>query len=431
LTGKMEAAQRMASAAVERVLNGASLDSVLSGLWRDRPTLPIQQRSLIQDLTYGALRFHGYLDALLAELLERPLHDQGLACLLRVALYQLEYTRAPAHTVVDQAVLACSRAGRTSAKSLVNGVLRNFLRRSADVRSQVRRLEVARYSFPQWWIDKLRQDYPEQYGVILQSANQRPPMTLRVNRRRMAPAEYIEMLHATGIGAEVLEGSAVVLDRPRPIAEVPGFAEGLVSVQDASAQRAASLLDLQAGQRVLDACAAPGGKTAHILETADVEVTAVDHDTARLDRLRDNLNRIGLRAEIVCGDAAELAVWWHRRPFQRILADEPCTGSGVVRRHPDIKWLRRPADVVQFAVMQARMLDALWRVLESGGKLLYATCSVFHEENHIQVGRFLDRHRDARRLPLAGDETHREQQAGQILPDERHDGFFYALLQKN
>jgi 16S rRNA (cytosine967-C5)-methyltransferase len=427
----MEGAQRMAGAAVQRVLSGESLDSVLSALWRNRATLPTQQRSLIQDLTYGALRFHGYLDALLAELLDRPLHDEGLASLLRVALYQLEYTRAPPHTVVDQAVLACSRSGKTAAKGLVNGVLRSFLRQSADVRTRARRSEVARHSFPQWWIDKLRQDYPGQYGAILESGNQRPPMTLRVNRRRMSPAEYVELLHDQDISGEMLEESAVVLDRPRPVAEVPGFADGQVSVQDASAQRAASLLDLQAGQRVLDACAAPGGKTAHILETADVHVTALDREAARLDRLRDNLSRLGLRADIVCADATDPQAWWNGASFQRVLADVPCSGSGVVRRHPDIKWLRRRADVEQFAALQARMLEALWRVLESGGKLLYATCSVFHEENHIQVARFLDRHRDARRLPLAGDDTNREEPAGQILPDERHDGFFYALLQKN
>ena len=427
----MEEAQRMAGATVQRVLGGESLDSVLGALWRNRATLPPQQRSLIQDLTYGALRFHGYIDALLGELLDRPLHDERLACLLRVALYQLEYTRAPAHTVVDQAVLACSRSGKTAAKGLVNGVLRSFLRQSADVRERARRSEVARYSFPQWWIDKLRQDYPGQYGAILESGNQRPPMTLRVNRRRMSPAQYVELLHGQGMYGEILEASAVVLDRPRPVAEVPGFADGRVSVQDASAQRAALLLDLQEGQRVLDACAAPGSKTAHILETADVQVTAVDRDAARLDRLRDNLGRLGLRADIVCADATDSQAWWNGALFQRILADVPCSASGVVRRHPDIKWLRRPADVEQFAALQARMLEALWRVLESGGKLLYATCSVFHEENHIQVARFLDRYRDARRLPLAGDDTNREEPAGQILPDERHDGFFYALLQKN
>ena len=421
----------MAGATVQRVLGGESLDSVLGALWRNRATLPPQQRSLIQDLTYGALRFHGYIDALLGELLDRPLHDERLACLLRVALYQLEYTRAPAHTVVDQAVLACSRSGKTAAKGLVNGVLRSFLRQSADVRERARRSEVARYSFPQWWIDKLRQDYPGQYGAILESGNQRPPMTLRVNRRRMSPAQYVELLHGQGMYGEILEASAVVLDRPRPVAEVPGFADGRVSVQDASAQRAALLLDLQEGQRVLDACAAPGSKTAHILETADVQVTAVDRDAARLDRLRDTLGRLGLRADIVCADATDSQAWWNGALFQRILADVPCSASGVVRRHPDIKWLRRPADVEQFAALQARMLEALWRVLESGGKLLYATCSVFHEENHIQVARFLDRYRDARRLPLAGDDTNREEPAGQILPDERHDGFFYALLQKN
>ncbi|MGQ0751009.1 MAG: 16S rRNA (cytosine(967)-C(5))-methyltransferase RsmB [Betaproteobacteria bacterium] len=431
MIGAMHDAQRLASTAVSQVLAGRSLDSGLGALWREHPSLPAQQRALIQDLCYGALRFHGYLDTLLGALVEKPLRDDKLASLIRIALYQLEYTRAGAHAVVDQAVLACVRLGHPAAKGLVNAVLRNYLRRAVELRARVRRSEAARYSYPKWWIDKLRQQYPRHYAGMLEAGNRHPPMTLRVNRRRCMVSEYLATLRERDIPAAPLDGNALVLERPRPVTELPGFAEGLVSVQDAAAQRAAPLLELTAGQRVLDACAAPGGKTAHILETADVALTALDRDAVRLERVRANLQRLGLNANVLYGDALEPEAWWDGRPFERILADVPCSASGVVRRHPDIKWLRRPGDIGGFAEMQARMLAALWRLLVSGGKLLYATCSVFQEENHIQVERFLDRHRDARRLPLPGDDTTRQEHAGQILPDDRHDGFFYALLQKN
>lgn len=427
----MQDAQRLASAVVSEVLAGRSLDSGLAALWREQPSLPAPQRALIQELCFGALRFHGYLDALLGVLLEKPLRDARLACLIRTALYQLEFTRAGAHVVVDQAVLACARLGHPAAKGLVNAVLRNYLRRAAELRARARHSEVARYSYPKWWIGKLRQQYPRQFASILEAGNRHPPMTLRVNRRRCTVSEYLAALRERDIAAAALEENAIVLERPCPVAQLPGFAEGIVSVQDASAQRAAVLLDLRAGQRVLDACAAPGGKTAHMLETADVALTALDVDPARLDRVRGYLARLGMNAHLLRGDALDPDAWWDRRPFERILADVPCSASGVVRRHPDIKWLRRPGDIGRFAETQARMLEALWRLLVSGGKLLYATCSVFHEENHIQVERFLDRHRDARRLPLPGDDTSRQEHAGQILPDDRHDGFFYALLQKD
>jgi 16S rRNA (cytosine967-C5)-methyltransferase len=427
----MEEAQRLASTVVSQVLAGRSLDSALAELWREHPSLSAQQRGQVQDLCFGALRFHGYLEALLDALVDKPVREEKLACLMRVALYQLEFTRAAAHAVVDQAVLACARLGRGSAKGLINAVLRSFLRRSAELRARARRNDVGRFSYPRWWIDKLRQQYPRQHARILDAGNQRPPMTLRVNRMRCTQSAYLAQLQAREILAEPLGEYAVLLARPRPVAELPGFAEGIVSVQDAAAQRAAPLLDLATGQRVLDACAAPGGKTAHMLEMADVELTAVDEDATRLERLRANLRRVGLSAKVVQGDALEPGTWWDGDPFERILADVPCSASGVVRRHPDIKWLRRPSDIARFADVQERMLAALWRLLGSGGKLLYATCSVFHEENHIQVERFLDRHRDARRLPLPGEDANRQEHAGQILPDERHDGFFYALLQKN
>lgn len=426
----MEEAQRLASTVVLRVLAGRSLDAALVTLRQAHPPLSAQQRALVQELSYGTLRFLGYVDALLEALLNKPVTDEKLASVLRVALYQLEFTRAAEHTVVDQAVHACARLGHAAAKGLVNAVLRNFLRRRAELRARARRSDVGRFSYPRWWIDKLRHQYPQDHAAILDAGNMHPPMTLRVNRRRTTTSAYLAQLNAAGIAAQAIAEDAVMLEPPRPVADLPGFAEGVVSVQDAAAQRAARLLHLHPGQAVLDACAAPGGKAAHMLELADIRLTALDFDAVRLDRVRANLERLGLMAKVVCGDASEPAAWWDGLPFDRILADVPCSGSGVVRRHPDIKWLRRPGDIAQFTASQGRILDALWQLLDSGGKLLYATCSVFQEENALQVDRFLECHRDAHRLTLPGDDTNREQPAGQILPDERHDGFFYALLQK-
>lgn len=426
----MHDVQRLASATIGSVLSGRNLDSELILLWRRHPALTIQQRAVIQDVCFGTLRFLGYLDALLQGLLDKPLQDERLRCLLRAALYQLEYTRAAPYAVVDHAVQVCEQMRLPAAKSLVNAVLRGFLRRRAPLAAAARRQDTGRFSHPQWWIDKLRRQYPGNYATVLETGNLRPPLTLRVNRRRISVEAYLEQLARAAIHAQKIDDGAVLLEQPRPVDRIPGFADGLVSVQDAAAQRAAPLLQAKEGMRVLDACAAPGGKTAHILELADVDLVAVDNSVARLERVCANLARLGLRARVLCGDAEKPDGWWDGVPFDRILADVPCSASGVVRRHPDIKWLRRESDVRQFAQQQQRILDALWRLLASDGKLLYATCSVFHEENQLQIAQFLERHHDAQSLTLPGADTQNQQATGQLLPDERHDGFFYALLAK-
>jgi len=422
--------QRLASGAVARVLAGRSLDAELAAIWRRHSRLAERDRAAIQDLAYGTLRFLGRLQALLDELLDRPLRDPRLRALLLSALYQLEYSHAAHHAIVDCAVRCAGTLSLSSAKGLVNAVLRNLLRSRAAFAARVQRSETARYCHPQWWIDRLRAQYPARFEEMLLVANSRPPLTLRVNRRRATATEFLRVLEASGLRAVIVGDAAVMLERPLPAASIPGFADGIVSVQDAAAQLAAPMLDLAGGQRVLDACAAPGGKAAHVLELAEVELTALDNDAARLERVRGNLSRLNLRAELVHGDAADPAAWWDGRPFDRILADVPCTASGVARRHPDIKWLRRETDIEQYALVQRRMLDALWQLLLRGGKLLYATCSVFQEENHCQVQQFLQRHEDAQRLSLAAADHTPGLPAGQLLPDRQHDGFFYALLQK-
>jgi 16S rRNA (cytosine967-C5)-methyltransferase len=274
-------------------------------------------------------------------------------------------------------------------------------------------------------VQRLQDEYPEGWEQIISTGNLHPPMTLRVNRRRISIPKYMDRLTAEGINARLLGDAAVRID-PRPVAEVPGFFEGLASVQDAGAQWAARLLDVADGQRVLDACAAPGGKTGHLLELADVEVLALDSDSARLGRIRENLERLGLCAATANADAGDPDSWWDRRPFQRILLDVPCSASGVVRRHPDIRWNRRPSDLPKLATQQGRLLDGVWQVLETSGKLLYATCSVFRDENESTVEAFLARQPDAHVVQLQPGAP----EGGRIRPDDDHDGFFYALLEK-
>jgi 16S rRNA (cytosine967-C5)-methyltransferase len=417
--------QRQAVLALLGVLRGRSLSTVLSLLARRRPALSPADRGAIQDLCYGTCRWLGTLREIL-RLMRAALPDPEVEALLLVALYQLEWTRAPEHAVVDGAVRTCARLGKTSAKGLVNALLRRFQRERAGLLERAHRTPLGRFSYPQWWIDEIERAYPNRFEAVLDAGNQHPPMTLRVNRRKVSVDGYLEELRAASLRGERVGPAAVLLDHPLPVERLPGFSEGRVSVQDLAAQRAAALLDLADGMRVLDACAAPGGKTGHILETAHVELTALDQDAQRLRRVHENLSRLGLEARLLAADAGELAAWWDGCPFDRILLDAPCSASGIVRRHPDIKWLRHAQDLPRLAHVQSRLLAALWRTLAPGGTLLYATCSLFPLENQARIADFLGVHQNARRVPI----TELAQTDGQLLPDSRQDGFFYALLHK-
>lgn len=422
-------AQLEAATIIGKVLAGASLTAVLQTAWRANLALSSQQRGAIQDLSYGVLRFYGQLDALLELLLKKSLKDMRLRYLLLVGLYQLQYSKAPSHAVVNHAVAAArSLKDSKGMQGLVNAVLRNYMRRREMLLKQVMKNEVARYSHPQWWIDKLREQYPRNYQTILNADNQRPSMTLRVNQQKIGIDEYLGLLEESGLGVQLLWNGAIKLIKPVAVEKLPGFAAGLVTVQDAGAQLAASFLDVHDDMRVLDACAAPGGKSTHLLETANMALTVLDSDPERLARVSQNLNRLRVKAmQLICGDAAQPAQWWDGKPFDRILADVPCSASGVVCRHPDIKWLRRESDLLKFSKNQQKILNALWSILNKGGKLLYVTCSIFAEENGLQVKAFLSQHSNARQLPL----TQAEMIEGQLLPDSQHNGFFYALLQKS
>lgn len=407
------------------VHDGRNLTQVLDETLRKQSNLTAQERGALQDLCYGTLRFYGRLAFMLDSLLERPVRELRLRYLLLVALYQLQHTKAGQHAIVDQAVRA-AKSLNSSASGLVNAVLRNFLRKQSLLLEAANQNEESRYSYPQWWIDMLKTQYGEQAVAIMQEGNRHPPMTLRVNVQHTTAAEYQTLLLQQDIESQRVEPGALILGRPVTVERLPKFSEGWVSVQDAGAQYAARLLDVQDGMRVLDVCAAPGGKTAHLLEISGIEMTAVDKEEARLQRVRENLQRLRLKAHVVCGDAAEPESWWDGKPFQRILADVPCSASGVVRRHPDIKWLRRPEDIESFAAQQSQILEALWPLLAGGGKLLYVTCSIFARENQEVIATFLTRHENANRVEL----SLREAMGGQLLPNDEHDGFFYALLHK-
>ena len=377
-------------------------------------------RPAVQDLVYGSLRAYGHGDFLLTQLLAKPLDVPEVHALLLVALYRLETRPDAAHTVVDQAVVAAGELAGGRFRGLVNGVLRNFLRQQSQLQAAAQVDATASARHPDWWLGRLQAAYPADWPGIVAAGNGPPPMALRVNARRGTRDEYLVRLQAEGIAATPMGEAGLALAKPLPVDRLPGFAAGLVSVQDPGAQKAATLLEPTPGSRVLDACAAPGGKTAHLLERADLDLLALDLKPSRCRRIADNLARLGLQATITTADCIRLDTWWDGRPFDAVLADVPCTASGVVRRNPDAKWLRREADIASFAATQAGILAALWRVVRPGGKLLYVTCSVFPEENGGQIAAFLAAHPEARR-------DHEEQ----ILPSADHDGFYYCRLEKH
>jgi len=431
----MKTAQVLAAQVVARVLTGRTLDNALGQAWSRSPDLDPHERALAQELCYGTLRHLGPLRALVRPLLTRPATDRQLEALLWVAFYQLRHGSAAPHAVVSNAVDAAGVLRVTSAKGLVNAVLRYYLRNRASLDAIEPPTDEARYSHAQWWIDLLRAEYPDAWRAILQAGNTRPPLTLRVNRRKGMRNDELQVLAAAGMACRPIGTDGIVVDDPRNVLALPGFAAGRLSVQDYGAQLAAPFLGARDGMRVLDACAAPGGKTTHILEIADCELIAIDRDATRLKRVGENLARLGLAAGMRQADAALPDTWWDGTPFDRVLADVPCTASGVVRRHPDGKWLRRPDDVGQFAGQQRRLLDALWPLVKPGGRLLYTTCSVFAEENETLVGAAMAAWGNATRCALTWPDGVERRGAAQLLPaggaaEDNHDGFFYALLEK-
>ena len=419
------------------VVGGHSLDAELE---RHESEVSEADRSLLRLLCYGSLREHWQLREWLGLLVARPLkrRDRIVESLLAVGLYQIARTRIPTHAAVSATVDAARILKRPKLAGLINAVLRRFIR--DDLASKPAASDEARHNHPRWMIDQLARDWPEEQDDILAANNQRAPMWLRVNSSRASSDACLAALEAAGITASVNPVGAIRLEEPLAVADLPGFHDGLVSVQDAGAQLAAPWLlgSVPTARRLLDACAAPGNKSAHLLELApdDAELTAVDIDGARLDSVRDNLTRLSLSATVLEADASNPSDWWNGKPFDAILLDAPCSASGVVRRHPDIKLLRRPADIARLQALQVRMLQSLWPLLAPGGRLLYVTCSVFAAENDAVVCEFLKATPDAREndvLPNNNtrDVMHRKTRGYQVLPGAGGmDGFYFACLDK-
>lgn len=418
-----------------RVLGeGRSLSEALEPML---PRLGSQDQALLRELSYGVLRWYGRLQAVADQLLSRPFRarDQDVRLLVLVGIYQCLELRIPSHAAVASAVEATRALKKPWASGLVNAVLRRLLREREALLARAEASEADRYSHPQWMLDHFRHAWPEHWQALLEANNARAPMTLRVNRLRISAGDYAARLRAEGLECETMTWApeALVLASPLPVEKLPGFDAGLVAVQDLAAQQAAALLDVPAGARVLDACAAPGGKACHLLERYPGlgELVAVDIEPQRLARVKENLRRLGHRATVLAGDAGDPSGWWDGRPFDRILLDAPCSGTGVIRRHPDIKWLRRAADIPALAAAQRRLLEGLWPLLGRGGKLLYATCSVFPEENERLLAAFLEFHPDARPEPVEAPWGLRRPLGRQILTGEQDmDGFYYGCLSK-
>ena len=418
----------IAALMLEKVIyGGTSLSQLLT---EDSASDP-----MVRDLCFGTLRWHERLTAILDILLTKSLKskDKDVECLLRVGLYQVLYQSAPEYAAVNETVAAVKGLRKPWAVKFVNGVLRTFLRRKESVLHQIEEIETAHYAFPQWLLDSVREAWPEQWESVLEQSNLRAPMTLRVNLSQNTREAYQASLKAEGIESSLHPSveSALILDKPMSVFELPGFNEGYVSVQDAAAQIAASLMQCESGMRVLDACAAPGGKTGHMLEhTAGLDMVAIDHTETRLIRIGENLERLGLEAAIVLADANEPGEW-AKPGFDRILLDAPCSATGVIRRHPDIKVLRWEEDIETLHEQQKSILKSMWGILNQGGRLVYATCSILPAENESIVAEFLASTPDAVIKPIEAEWGLEQQYGRQVLPGmDAMDGFYYAVIEK-
>jgi len=414
------------------IIRGRSLADVLteeSSQYRDP-----RDRALLQAICYGVCRWYFRLDAILKQLLEKPLKEKDLDIhmLLMVGLYQLSDMRIPEYAAVTETVSATKDFNKPWARGLVNGVLRQYQRHAEELNEHT--AHQAMYAHPRWIIERLEKAYPNDWQQILESNNEHPPFALRVNQQHQAREKYLERLVTTQMTAKPIPEtkSGIIFEEAIDVQKVPGFAEGDISVQDGAAQLATELLELGTNMRVLDACAAPGGKTAHILELQpSTECVAVDHDPSRLKSVTENLQRLGLSAQCIAADAADVSKWWDGKPFDRILLDAPCSASGVIRRHPDIKVLRRESDLKKLIETQTRLLNALWPLLKKDGILLYATCSVFPEENTQVLEAFLAAHSEAREEKITAQWGLNQVVGKQILPGMHDmDGFYFARLRK-
>lgn len=410
--------------------------SLSDELPKQQDKLEGKDKGLLQEICYGVLRYLPELENDIRQLMDKPLtgKQRVFHFLLIVGVYQIKYMRTPDHAAVSETVAATSVLKNRHMKALVNGVLRNFVRQqNTEQQNSTTLSDAITFNHPGWFIKKLQQGYPNQWQAILTANQLKPPMWLRVNQQVQTTENYQALLTNNEITIKATEpnSGAIELSRPVDVQKLPGFNEGWVSVQDAAAQQAARLLDCKAGDVVLDCCAAPGGKTCHMLETTPdiTSMTAIDIEETRLERVRDNLSRLKLNAKVIAGDAANPDSWWDGQLYDRILLDAPCSGTGVIRRHPDIKWLRKSSDIDALVVLQQQILKSIWSLLKPGGTLLYATCSVLPEENSLQIAKFIEENSNAQLIAI----TDKVDDIGwQLVPDDRNmDGFYYAKLIKN
>jgi len=414
---------------IVKVLNGKSLTVALDEAWSQVDD--VKERAFIQAMCYGTIRYYFRLDFILTQLLTKPIKDKQIKVLALIGLFQLQYMRVKQHAAVSETVAVMKK--KQWAKSLLNAILRRYLREQEELEALADK-HVA-YAHPDWMIKSFKADWGEAAKVLLLENNLLPPMVLRVNQQLCNRNDYMKLLELDNIAAKALDSSdqAILLEEAVVVTKLPKFAEGWVSVQDSAAQLAAELLDAQVGDRVLDVCAAPGGKAAHILERQPelASLLAVDIEPARLQRVDENLQRLGLNADLLQGDAADTQAWWDGCQFDRILLDAPCSALGVIRRHPDIKLLRRADDIAQLQELQQTILQASWALLKPGGTLLYATCSILKQENEHQIESFLANNLDATEKPIAAEWGLQRPFGRQILTgDHLMDGFYYACLQK-
>lgn len=428
---KQSSVRLAAAKVISRVASGESLSQVLPEY---QEGLRQKDQPLLAELSYGTLRYYFRLDNWLSALMDKPLKskEQTIHSLILVGLYQLFYTRIPAHAAIGETVQVTRMMGKAWARGLVNGVLRSAQRQEDALNALSDSNDICLTAHPQWLIGKIRKAWPDHWQAIARANNQSPPMTLRVNEQHLKRDRYLKKLLDNCIQASssLLSPQAITLTRALPVEHLPGFSEGMVSVQDESAQLSGNLLPIKEGDKVLDACCAPGGKTCQLLEMfPGIELDALDIDEKRLTRVQENLDRIGLKARLLTGDSTQPDQWWHGQSYDHILLDAPCSATGVIRRHPDIKLLRKPEDIDALAELQGKILNTLWSLLKPGGTLLYATCSIMPAENSKQIAVFLERQVDAALQPLPGEWGLDTGFGRQILPGSG-DGFFYSLLKK-
>jgi len=426
----MQNSQFLSAKVLEKLLSGSNLDKSFDAVFGSNKNNNIEiQESQIKAITYGSVRFLGKSRFIINKLVKNKIENRMVECLIHIALYQLSQEKFNNFTIVNQAVDAAKKIDFRKSK-FVNAILRNYLRSKDELLELLNQEQVAKYSYQNWWINKVKNEFKKDWEEILEIGNQHPPLTLRANKRKINIKKYSETLIKEGFEHRIISNTGIIIKNPLNINDIPGFLEGYISVQDFGAQIATELLDLERGQKILDACAAPGGKTCNILESEDVDVTALEIDEIRASKISSNLKRLDLNANVIHGSLSNENLWWNGEQFDRILLDVPCSASGIVRRHVDIKWLRQMNDLKKFSESQNLLLRSAWPLLKPGGKLLYVTCSIFSNENSDVIERFKREFMDANEIELIYPDNIKNIN-NQLIPSEIHDGLFYALLKKN